>query len=260
MEIKVKKDWWKALFDEVYLKTDARSVCDDDLTCSEIDFLTDALDMAKTDPILDLCGGQGRHALELTRRGFRHVTTLDYSPYLVAVGKQTAEREKLNTRFIRGDARRTGLLDESFRHVLILGSSFGYFTDDDENGQILSEAYRLLEPRGSLLLDLPNKRHVEKKFKPVIRHKVNADIEVTRNRVLKNGIVYACETVVSKTGGCIRENNYCTRLFSHDGIARRLSVAGFAEIQFEADYMDRSKIGDYGTMTNRMIVTAEKPA
>ena len=32
-------DWWKRLFDETYLITDARSVCDERVTRSEVDFL-----------------------------------------------------------------------------------------------------------------------------------------------------------------------------------------------------------------------------
>ena len=166
MEIKVEKNWWKELFDEVYLKTDARSVCDEDLTRGEIDFLTSLLQMEPADPILDLCGGQGRHALELSRRGYEQVLTLDYSPFLVNLGKKTADREGLNTRFIRGDARQTGLRAECFRYILILGSSFGYFIDDAENERILREAYRLLEPRGCLLLDLPDRGYVEKSSSP----------------------------------------------------------------------------------------------
>ena len=37
MEIEVDPDWWKTLFDEVYLITDARSVCDSELTRREVD-------------------------------------------------------------------------------------------------------------------------------------------------------------------------------------------------------------------------------
>jgi hypothetical protein len=32
MSIQIESDWWKSLFDEVYLMTDARSVRDDALT------------------------------------------------------------------------------------------------------------------------------------------------------------------------------------------------------------------------------------
>ena len=39
MAIVVDPDWWKKLFDEVYLITDARSVCDKVLTCREVDVI-----------------------------------------------------------------------------------------------------------------------------------------------------------------------------------------------------------------------------
>jgi len=45
MNIQIDKDWWKDIFDEVYLQTDARSVCDESLTCQEVDFLEQALDL-----------------------------------------------------------------------------------------------------------------------------------------------------------------------------------------------------------------------
>ena len=56
----VDPNWWKRLFDEIYLITDARSVCDDALTLREVDFLERVLNLEKSWPILDLCGGQGR--------------------------------------------------------------------------------------------------------------------------------------------------------------------------------------------------------
>lgn len=97
MNFQVSNDWWKNVFDEVYLQTDARSVCNQDLTCQEVDFLEHALnlnaDSDKDIPILDLCGGQGRHALELSRRGFNNVTVLDYSEYLIEQGKKNSQGE-----------------------------------------------------------------------------------------------------------------------------------------------------------------------
>ena len=65
------------MFDETYLITDARSVCDEHLTCKEVDLLKHVLGLEKSFSILDLCGGQGRHSLELSRRGFQDVTVLD---------------------------------------------------------------------------------------------------------------------------------------------------------------------------------------
>jgi D-alanine-D-alanine ligase len=159
-------DWWKRLFDETYLITDARSVCDDELTCKEVDFLEVILKMDRSWPILDLCGGQGRHSLELSRRGFRDVTVLDYSEYLINLGKERAQEEGLNTLFVKQDARDTDLVSEKFKIIIVMASSFGYFVDESENEKILLEANRLLMPEGTLLLDLPNRDYVLKNFSP----------------------------------------------------------------------------------------------
>jgi D-alanine-D-alanine ligase len=79
----VPPDWWRSIFDEVYLQTDARSILDEDLTRAEVDAVIQALDLGREEAILDLCGGQGRHALEMARRGYRHQTPL---PAQEAVG------------------------------------------------------------------------------------------------------------------------------------------------------------------------------
>ena len=173
MNIEVDDNWWQDLFDEIYLLTDARSVCDEKLTCQEVDFLIETLDLDKYDSILDLCGGHGRHSLELSKRGFTNVTVLDYSRYLIDLGKERAKEEQLNTVFIPGDARNTGLPGKSFQFVIIMASSFGYFVSENENIKILDEAFRLLMPKGTLLLDLPDRDYVLQSFKPFSCHKVN---------------------------------------------------------------------------------------
>lgn len=258
MNIQVDKNWWKDLFDEIYLQTDARSVCNENLTGAEVDFLEKTLNLRKSWPILDLCGGQGRHALELARRGFSRITTLDYSDYLIQLGKRKAAQENLNTLFVRGDARCTGLRDEAFRVIVIMGSSFGYFVKEKENQKILNEASRLLVPKGLLFLDIPNRDHVLHHFKSYTCHKVYNDIEVFRTRQLGLNIVYCREKVTSASRGFIREKTYCTRLYSPQRISELLHNAGFFDITFTHDFMCRESDGDYGTMTNRMIVKAEK--
>ena len=117
MPIQVDDNWWQDLFDEIYLLTDARTVCDEKLTCQEVNFLVETLDLDISASILDLCGGQGRHSLELSRRGIMNVTVLDYSRYLVDLGGKRAKQEGLNTIFIRGDARNTGLREQSFQFI-----------------------------------------------------------------------------------------------------------------------------------------------
>lgn len=258
MKFALNPDWWKEIFDEVYLLTDARTVCDDSLTRKEVDFITAFMGIGKTSPVLDICGGQGRHSLEMARRGYTDLTVLDYSGFLLEVGKKKAGEEGLQVSFIQGDARDTGLADNQFQHIIVMASSFGYFIDDQENIRILNESFRLLRPGGKLLLDLPDKDHILKNFKPSSLHRVNEDISVNRQRMIKQDVIYSTETVLSEKHGCIRKNTYCTRLYSRDDLRKLLHKTGFKTVAFKKDFMNRADHGDYGCMTNRMVVIADK--
>lgn len=252
------QDWWKTLFDETYLVTDARTVCDDSLTCREVDFLEEILQLETSWPILDLCGGQGRHALELSRRGFVDVTVLDFSEHLISEGRERAQREGLNTQFVQMDARNTGLEDWRFRVVMVMASSLGYFEEESQNKQILKEAFRLLAPSGILLLDLPNRDYVIENFVPQSWHEPNEQILVCRQRMLGEDIVYSRELVISKIDGLVRDTCYCTRLYSPEKITELLYSVGFQIVRLEKEFVTHEKKMDYGLMTNRMIVMAEK--
>jgi D-alanine-D-alanine ligase len=258
MSIQVNENWWKNIFDEIYLLTDARSVCNEELTKEEVDFLEKTFLVNKNAAILDQCGGQGRHSLELSRRGFKNVVVLDYSKYLVYLGKKNAAKEKLNTTFIQGDARTVGVCNHSIKYLIIMASSFGYFTRDKENQKILKEAFRLLQPKGKILLDLPKKEYVVNKFKPSSNHKVDNDITVTREREIRKDVIYSRETITSKSKGCLRINNYCTRLYTPEEITQLLYKTGFSSVVCTLDFMNRDNEADYGCMTNRMIIIAEK--
>lgn len=256
--VQVDPGWWKTLFDVIYLITDARSVCDERLTCMEIDFLEKALKLEKSWPILDLCGGQGRHSLELSRRGFQDVTVLDYAGFLIALGKKKAREEGLNTLFVLNDARDTGFPGQRFRVIIVMASSFGYFIDENENEKILHETFRLLMPKGSLLLDLPDREYVLNNFTLQSWHEANEDIVVCRQRRLDEDIICGREMVISKMKGLIRDATYCTRLYSPEKITTMLTSAGFSSVAIQKDFAANERKGDYGLMTNRMLVIAEK--
>ena len=108
------EDWWRWIFDETYLVTDARSVCCPETTSVEVDMVLATLGLHPDDRILDLCGGQGRHALELHRRGFKRVTVVDYSEVLLRVGSEDASLAGSVVDFCRADACEVGLTDAAF--------------------------------------------------------------------------------------------------------------------------------------------------
>src|SRR3989344_8333854 len=79
----VSQYWWRRIFNSFYLKTDSDVINDNDITKKEIDLFLGILNPSLNDSILDLCCGQGRHSIELVKRGFINVEGLDRSHYLI---------------------------------------------------------------------------------------------------------------------------------------------------------------------------------
>jgi len=259
MTIDVDPDWWKTLFDEVYLMTDARSIGNEAITRQEIDIFTSLVPMQPNDCILDLCGGQGRHALELCRRGFRDCTVLDYSQSLIDIGKHDAADQGCSAQFIQGDARHTSLPPETFDHVLILGNSLGYITEPDADLRILHESLRLLKPRGWLLLDVTDGAAACSTLAPLAWHEIGDDVVVCRQREVRDGRICAREMVLSKAQGMIRDRTYCIRPYTAEDLSAVVARAGFDDI---ARYSNRSALKraeDVGCMNQRLVVSARKP-
>jgi len=256
--INVKNDWWKKYFDQIYLITDARSVTDENLTKREVDLIEDLLKLKKRDHILDLFGGQGRHSFELARRGYKDLTVLDYSPFLIRKGRQLAKKDNLDVKFRKADARSTGLKNNSYTATVIMANSFGYFENEKDNIRVLLEARRLLQNQGKLLLDLTDKDYVESNLKSQSWHEANKDIVVLRSRELKRDMIRAREVVISKKRGLLRDGTYCARLYSDKKIKTLLSSLGYKDILVHSGLSLHSQKKDYGFLTSRMIVTASK--
>jgi D-alanine-D-alanine ligase len=258
--IRVEHDWWKTLFDEVYLVTDAPFVCNPALTKREVDVIEDILRLQPTTRILDVCGGQGRHALELARRGYQSVTVLDYSDFLLDRGRWEAAASGLNVTFCQGDARAIALPTTSYDAILLMANSFGYFFDAVDDQRVLAEVARLLATHGRFLLDLIDRDEALRHFCTASWHEATEDIVVCWKRELLHDIIRVRELVVSKTTGVLRDRAYSERLYSPEAIQTSLAAVGFRDIviQHGAFVYDPDQGTDYGLATNRMLVTAVK--
>ena len=258
MTIDVDPDWWKTLFDEVYLITDARSVDDDRVTRQEINIFATLIPLQPHERILDLCGGHGRHSIELYSRGFHDCTVLDYSQTLLHIGAKRAAEKGYAVRFMQGDARHTKLASETFDHVLILGNSLGYISDPDADLLILKESRRLLKPSGWLLLDVTDGKSVQTKISPQAWHQIGDDIVVCRQREVRNNIISAREMVLSKARGLIRDKNYRIRLYSEEDLFSLVRRAGFADVRIHTNAAAMNGNEDVGCMNHRLVVSARK--
>jgi len=251
----VDPDWWKHIFDETYLLTDARSIGNEWITRVETDLMERFLQVARDDPILDLCGGQGRHALELARRGYTNITTLDYSEYLLALGKQSADA---SVRFVRSDARCLPFGPGGYRAVAIMACSFGYFQDDRENAALLRESHRVLAPGGILLIDIPDAQELLKNMAENIWHQADPDVFVLRTRKPCCGGIAVRELVISMKRGLIRESSYFEKLYTTTLIRILVSSVGFRAVKVYRGLKRLCQEEDMGFMSSRMLVTARK--
>jgi len=153
-----KKDWWHLLYDKEYIKIYS-SFFSPEETSREIDYFINTAPLIKSQRILDLCCGEGRHTIELAKRGYQ-VTGFDYSNAFLAKAKKDAQKEGVKINFVQGDIRQLPF-EKEFDVVLMSGSAAFYF-EDAENKNIFIELNKILKPGGKILLITSS---VEKFFK-----------------------------------------------------------------------------------------------
>jgi SAM-dependent methyltransferase len=120
-------EWYESFFSPLALQF-WRAVVPPESTGEEVDFVERALGLGRPGRLLDLPCGEGRHALELARRGHR-VTGVDLSPYAVERATAEARRTGATVDFRRGDMRAPP--SGPFDGACCLGNSIGYLAHGD---------------------------------------------------------------------------------------------------------------------------------
>ncbi|PEN14798.1 D-alanine--D-alanine ligase [Longibacter salinarum] len=252
----VPSDWWRTLFDETYLFTDA-DVLTPAITAREVDHLLDHTGLGTDDVVLDLCCGHGRHALELARRGFRKISGLDQSEYLLEVARSSARNEGIDIPFALGDARDLPFGAASFDAVLLLGNSFGYFEKEEDDRRVLNEVSRILRPGGRVVLDLTDGDHTRASFHPRSWEWVGDHHLVCRERELVDGRrLVVREIVVDIRRGIEEDRFYAERLYGRRQILEVLDASGFRGATIIPMKGESSRGDDLGLMQHRFLVTA----
>lgn len=255
-------EWWKTLFNSLYLKTDADVVENDRNTVAEVDWVVRAAGLEPNDFILDLCCGQGRHCLELARRGFRNVFGLDRSRYLIRLARKRARSQKLHVTFHEGDARRFRLPSDRFHCVAVLGNSFGYFDRAEDDTTVLDSIKRVLRSGGQVVLDLTDGQWMREHFERRTWEWIDQDQFVCRERSLSSDgdRLISREVVVHAERGVIADQFYAERLYGQQQIADLLEEAGFTNVRHHGSLQAASDRGhDLGMMAHRMLISAQAP-
>ncbi|MBV9858695.1 MAG: methyltransferase domain-containing protein [Alphaproteobacteria bacterium] len=262
LERHLPSEWWRTLFNSLYLETDGDVVENDRNTCDDVDLLIRSAGLERNDRVLDLCCGQGRHSLELARRGFQHVTGLDRSRYLIRLARKRARQGNLQVSFHEGDARRFRLGDGEFHFVCILGNSFGYFDRQEDDRAVLEAVKRALASGGTLVMDIADGEWMQSHFDRRSWEWVDQNHFVCRERGLAEAgdRLISREVVVHAERGVIADQFYAERLYSRERIEKLLSDAGFGNIRFHSVPAPASQRNqDLGMMEQRLFLSGEAP-
>ncbi|HVH80261.1 MAG TPA: methyltransferase domain-containing protein, partial [Stellaceae bacterium] len=218
--------------------------------------------LERNDRILDLCCGQGRHSLELARRGFPQVIGLDRSRYLVRLARRRARQRNLQVSFHEGDARRFRLGEGEFHCVCILGNSFGYFERPEDDLAVLEAVKRALGTGGVLVMDLMDGEWMRSHFEPRSWEWVDQNHLVCRERGLAEDgdRLISREVVVHAERGVIADQFYAERLYSKERMEALMQRAGFGNLRFHSVAApDSFRNQDLGMVEHRLFLTAEAP-
>src|SRR5271156_654552 len=118
-------------------------------------FVASALSLTPGASVLDLCCGQGRHSVQLAKRGFK-VTGLDLNAEYLELASKAAEAAKVKIDTVTGDMREIPF-EKKFDAIVNMYSSFGYLESEDEDLRVLESAAKALKDGGQLLLDMLNR-------------------------------------------------------------------------------------------------------
>ena len=141
-------EWYESFFSPLVMQF-WRAVIPAGSTHDEVAFVEGALGLAGPGRLLDLPCGEGRHALELARRGHQ-VTGVDLSPYALEQASAEARRTGAPVELLAGDMRAPP--PGPFDGACCLGNSIGYLSHEDLR-RFLRAMLAVVRPGGRWVVD-----------------------------------------------------------------------------------------------------------
>jgi SAM-dependent methyltransferase len=123
-------------------------------TGEEVDDLVALLDRGPKMRVLDLCSGNGRHAIAMALRGYR-VTGIDVGPGAVQLARETAKNLGLGVDFRLLDVKSISF-EDAYDAAYLTCAGLSDFSPADA-AVILSIAERSLAPGGRLIVEYADK-------------------------------------------------------------------------------------------------------
>jgi SAM-dependent methyltransferase len=249
----IQSPWYESFFGRDYLDVYAYQF-NEQRARKEAAFALGSLDLKAGQKVLDLCCGQGRHAVQLAAAGCA-VTGLDLSQHYLDMAQSEARKAGVDLETVRADMREIPF-EGRFDAVVNMFSSFGYLESEVEDAKVVSAVARALKPGGRLLMDLLNREWVIANYQQKDWHEDadgtlyleqrHFDLDSSRNHVTF--------TVIRPNGERREIGGHHIRLYTLREIRGLLTAAG---LDFERAY-GGFEGEDYSIDSRRMIVIARK--
>ena len=200
--------------------------------------------LKKSQPILDLACGMGRHVELFRRRGF-WVQGIDLSEELIQEGRRYWPQLPIKV----GDMRS---FVGGYQAILSLFTSFGYFEKESEDLRVLANVFQALRPGGHLWLDFLNA--------PRVRQNLASTEEVLAGRresffiqkSLERG--RAVKTISHRLGGRVSVYRESVRLYSRNELVELFVRSGFEMEKFFGNYRG----APWSETSERLILVGRK--
>jgi len=148
-----KKQWYESLFENYGQKYDNENFTQG--TVGECDFIEKEINNDNSLKILDVGCGTGRHAIELSNRGYI-VTGIDLSETQLARARQKAESHNLKIDFQKQDAKNLPFIDEFDVAIMLCEGGFPLMETDEMNYEILKCVTKSLRDHGKIIFTTLN--------------------------------------------------------------------------------------------------------
>ena len=245
------RPWWEDLFDDDFIRTMDRA--ESKVIHREVDFIEQCLGLEKGASILDLACGTGRHAVELSSRGYA-VVGYDLSLNMLALAADEAQSRSQKLNFLQGDMREM-TFDQVFDGVYSWSTSFGYF-DDEKNFDVLQRMQRALRTGGILVLDIINRDYVAPRQPSMVWFEGDGCVCMDEMQV----DFFSSRLKVKRTAmfddGRSREIDYSMRLYNLHEIGKMMHDADFKVLEVTGHPAHPGVF--FGSESPRLIIVAER--
>jgi SAM-dependent methyltransferase len=245
------RPWWEELFNDDFVRTMAKIT--DDQIAHECDFIEDSLGVAKGGAVLDLACGTGRHAIELSRRGYQ-VVGYDLSLSMLARAADEAQDRDQKLNFVHGDMREM-TFDETFDGVFCWNTSFGFF-EEEKNAAVVGKVHRSLRSGGQFLLDVINRDYAAQQSPSLVWFEGEACICMDEMQVDFITSRMKVKRTMMFDDGRTREIDYQIRIYSLHELGKMLHDHGFRVAEASGNCATPGVY--FGSASPRTLILAEK--